>query len=85
MNVDTIQMQKRLVIEQMLVREYEGKYVSISGEGYASADGNNWGIIRTIGVTWQGGDLFEVVMTFEGQRIVMSYDDFVTNVEMIKS
>lgn len=74
---------RRLQIEEILNREYVGKTVSISGETYRTTNPNNWGLLKSIGVDWIGGDDYQVILNLDDQRIVMNYTDFVQEVGVI--
>lgn len=73
---------KRNQLEKLLIDKYEGRHISISGIGGAQ-DPEKWGLLRTIGVDWLGADEFQVIMNLDSCRVVMDYEDFLKNVEVI--
>lgn len=78
---EKLAMQRRLIIEQMLIREYEDQLVEMR-----HAQGPNtsvWGRIKTIGVQWAGADQFEVIINLEGRRLLMPYEAFIDNTKVL--
>lgn len=69
---------RRLEIEQMLIRKYEGKMIEAEYDRRYV-----YGIARTVGVEWIGGDEFEVILNLDSKRYIIPYEDFLINTKVI--
>lgn len=73
---------RRKQIEDILVRKYEHKFISISGIDQSN-NPDKWGELKSIGVEWLGNDEYQIILNLNACRIVMDYEDFLVRVEVL--